>query len=275
MRQGYIAGAVLAVGIAVTPAACAVSTPQEVEMGRSYAAEIARQLPLIDDPAIARYLTRLGDSIARLVDERGLRWEFHLVNSKDINAFAVPGGFIYVNRGLVERAEKMSQLAGVLGHEIGHVTMRHSVEQMQKARGTNIAVTIGCAILRACSSGAEQVLINAGAGLAFARFSRDAEREADREGVKYVVRAGIDPNGIPEMFEMLLNERKSRPAGVETWFLSHPLEEERVARAREMIRGYDPAVLRSLNSDAAGYAQFRSRVTALPLPPAARRSAAP
>lgn len=274
IRQGYIAGVVLALAGAVAQTGCAVSTTEEVELGSSYAAEIARQLPLVDDPAITRYLTRLGDSIARLVDERGLRWEFHLVNSKDINAFAVPGGFIYINRGLVERAEKMSQLAGVLGHEIGHVTLRHSVKQMQKARGTNVGVTIVCALLRACGSGAEQVLINAGAGLVFARFSRDAEREADREGVKYVVRAGIDPGGIPEMFEILLNERKSRPAGVETWFLSHPLEEERVARAREMIRGYDPAVLRTLNADASDYAAFRARVTALAVPPAARRSTA-
>ena len=116
MRQGYHSGSILALAAALTVAGCAISTQQEVQMGQQYSGEIAKQLPLITNPEILGYLNQLGNSIARLADDRSLQWSFHLVDSKEINAFAVPGGFIYVNRGLVEHAENMSQLAGALGH---------------------------------------------------------------------------------------------------------------------------------------------------------------
>src|SRR5690349_4852348 len=121
--------------LALTLGACGVSTQQEVEMGAQYAAQVDQQLPIISDPEINRYINVLGDSVARLADTRNLEWTFRVVDSREVNAFAIPGGFIYVNRGLIERATNMSQLAGVLGHEIGHVTQRHSIQQMQKSQG--------------------------------------------------------------------------------------------------------------------------------------------
>ncbi len=263
MRQGYIAGGLLALAMG----GCAISTQQEVQMGAEYAQQINAQLPIVEDAEINRYLTLLGDSIARLADQRGLTYRFFLVNSMDVNAFAVPGGFIYINRGLIERTTNMAQLAGVLGHEIGHVTMRHSVQQMQKAQGANAAVVIGCTLLRACGTGAEQAAINIGASAVFAKFSRDDEREADREGVKYVIRAGIDPTGVPEMFRILLDEQQTRPSGVETWFLSHPLAEERVQQSQAMIATYDPAILTGLTKDSPNYQAFKRRVQSLPAPP--------
>src|SRR5512140_2290669 len=111
-------------------AACAVSTQQEVDMGAGYATQIAKELPLVQDPEVNRYITLLGDSLARVADQRNLDWHFTVVDSREVNAFAVPGGYIYVNRGLIERATSMSQVAGVIGHEIGHVTRRHSIKQM-------------------------------------------------------------------------------------------------------------------------------------------------
>jgi predicted Zn-dependent protease len=131
MRQGYITGLALALGVTLVTAGCSISTEKEVQMGEQYSAEIAKQLPLIKDPDVISYLTQLGGRLAKVADDRNLAWSFHLVDSKEINAFAIPGGFIYVNRGLVEHAENMSQLAGVLGHEIGHVTQRHSVKQTE------------------------------------------------------------------------------------------------------------------------------------------------
>ena len=95
-------------------AGCAISTQQEVEMGTTYAQQINRQLPIVDDPEVNRYINLLGDSIARLTDDRNLDWRFYVVDSKEVNAFAVPGGFVYVNRGLIERTTRMDQLAGVL-----------------------------------------------------------------------------------------------------------------------------------------------------------------
>jgi predicted Zn-dependent protease len=123
----------MAAAFTVTLGACGVSTQQEVQMGQQYSQQINAQLPIVRDPEINRYINVLGDSIARGADNRNLEWHFYVVDSKEVNAFAVPGGFIYINRGLIERATSMDQVAGVLGHEIGHVTERHSVQQMRSS----------------------------------------------------------------------------------------------------------------------------------------------
>ena len=248
---------------------CAVSQQREVEMGASYATEIEKELPLIHDPEIVNYLNVLGDSLARVVDDRSLDWHFNVVNSKDINAFAVPGGYIYINRGLIERASTMAQVAGVLGHEIGHVTKRHSIKQMQKAEGANIGVTLGCALTNACSSQAAQRGINLAASGVFAKFSRNDEAEADQEGVKTLVAAKIDPHGMPEMFQLLLDERKARPDDVSLFFASHPIEESRIAATNDAIAKYPAASLRGLAKDSPGFQAFKRRVASLPAPPPA------
>src|ERR671932_751911 len=219
---------IIAIAVLAFAAACGVSTQQEVQMGMQYAQQVNAQLPIVGDPEINRYINVLGDSIAHLSDERNLDWHFYVVDSKEVNAFAIPGGFIYVNRGLIERADKLDQLAGVLGHEIGHVTHRHTIQQMQKAQKANIGVALGCILTRVCGNPAAGAAIKLAGGALFAKFSRQDEAEADEAGVTYVVRAGIDPRGMPEMFQKLLDERKSRPTGVDAWFATHPLEENRI-----------------------------------------------
>lgn len=243
---------------------CAISTQQEVQMGTEYAQQINSQLPIVQDPEVVRYINVLGDSIAKLADERDLSWQFFVVNAPEVNAFAVPGGYIYVNRGLVERAQTMSQLAGVLGHEIGHVVRRHSVEQMEKAQGANIGVTLACVLTSVCNNQAAAAAINVGGGLVFAKFSRDAERESDEEAVKNVVRAGIDPRGIPEMFRILLDERQRSPSSVSSWFSTHPLEEERIQETEAQIAKINPAILNGLTKDSRSFQSFKQRVRSLP-----------
>ena len=267
MRR-FIAGATLALSLSLS--ACGVSTQQEVQMGADYAAQVEQQLPIVHDAEINRYINVLGDSIAALADDRDLDWRFRVVDSKEVNAFAIPGGFIYVNRGLIERTTNMSQLAGVLGHEIGHVTERHSIDQMNKAQGANIGVTLACVLTNVCNSQAGQAAIQLGGGALFAKFSRDDEREADQEGIKSVIRAGIHPNGIPQMFEILLAERSSGRSGVEQWFATHPLEEERIAETRAEIDKIDPAILRQLRMDSENYQAFKRRVQSLPPSPTPR-----
>jgi predicted Zn-dependent protease len=256
--------------LAALVSGCAVSTQQEVDMGAGYAQQIAKELPLVQDAELNRYINVLGDSIARIADSRNLDWQFFIVDSKDVNAFAVPGGFIYMNRGLIERATNMAQVAGVLGHEIGHVTMRHSIQQMQKAQGANIGVTAVCVLTSICNSEASQAAINIGANAAFANFSRQDEDEADKEGVKYMIGAGIDPSGIPEMFQILLEERKTKPDALETWFRSHPLEESRIAAARARIATYPSESLRGLTKDSPNFQAFKKRLAALPPSPPSR-----
>jgi predicted Zn-dependent protease len=252
--------------LAALVSGCAVSTQQEVEMGASYAQQINRELPIVQDAELNRYINVLGDSIARIADSRNLDWQFFIVDSKDVNAFAVPGGYIYLNRGLIERATNLAQVAGVLGHEVGHVTMRHSVRQMQKAQGANVGITAVCVLTSICNSDASQAAINIGATAAFASFSRQDEDEADAEGVKYMVRSGIDPTGIPEMFQILLDERTAKPGTLDTWFRSHPLEESRITAARQRIAQYPPEALRGLTKDSPNFQAFKRRLAALPPP---------
>jgi predicted Zn-dependent protease len=257
---------ILIVGVAAVVMACGISTQQEVELGTSYSQQINAQLPIVSDPEINRYINVLGDSIAKLSDERNLDWHFYIVDSREVNAFAVPGGFIYVNRGLIERARNLSMLAGVLGHEIGHVIQRHSVEQMQKMQQAQIGVTLGCILTRICENQATGALIDVAGTAVFAKFSRDDEREADQVGITYVMRAGIDPRGIPAMFRVLLEERNRSPAAVEGWFSTHPLEEERIQETEAAIRQIDEAILETLTTDTPNYQEFRRRVMSLPAP---------
>ena len=262
----------IGLAFAATTAGCAISTQQEVQMGTEYAQQINAQLPIVRDPEVVRYINVLGDSIAKLADSRNLDWQFFVVNASEVNAFAVPGGYVYVNRGLIERAQRMDQLAGVLGHEIGHVVRRHSVQQMEKAQGANVGVTLACVLTSVCNSQAASAAINVGGSALFAKFSRDDEAEADAEGVKNVVRAGIDPRGIPEMFQILLDERERSPSTVSSWFATHPLEEDRIRATQAQIAQINPAILNSLTKDSQSFQAFKQRVRGLPAAPAATRA---
>ncbi|MGH8311641.1 MAG: M48 family metallopeptidase, partial [Steroidobacteraceae bacterium] len=177
-------------------AGCVVSTQQEVQLGTQYAQQINAQRPIVNDGSVNSYINSLGGSIARVADTRGLRWRFVVVDSREVNAFAVPGGFVYVNRGLIERARTMHQLAGVLGHEIAHVTERHSVEQMAQAQRADLGVTLACVLTNVCQSGVGSAAIQVGGSALFAKFSRDDEAQADERAIQYLVRAGIDPRGM-------------------------------------------------------------------------------
>jgi predicted Zn-dependent protease len=268
MRR-FVAGVALAVGMT----ACGVSTQQEIEMGQSYVQQINQQLPIVQDPELNQYINVLGDSIAKLTSRTDIRdWHFYIVDSKEVNAFAVPGGFIYVNRGLIERTQRMDQLAGVLGHEIGHVVRRHSIKQMQQQQGANFGITLACVLTSVCSSEAAGQAINIGGAALFAKFSRGDEAEADAEGVANTVRAGINPKGIPEMFEILIDERNANPSAVQSWFATHPLEEDRVAATQQLITQYNPAIIRSLITDSPNFQRFKARLKSLPPSPTPRRS---
>lgn len=262
----------IGLAFAASVSGCAISTQQEVQMGTEYAQQINAQLPIVRDPEVVRYINVLGDSIAKLADDRSLDWQFFVVNAPEVNAFAVPGGYIYVNRGLIERAQRMDQLAGVLGHEIGHVTRRHSVQQMEQMQGANIGVTLACVLTNVCNNQAAAAAINIGGSAVFAKFSRDDESEADVEGIKNVVRAGIDPRGVPEMFQILLDERQRSPSSVDSWFATHPLEEDRIRETQAQIAKINPAILNGLTKDSQSFQAFKQRVRALPAAPNATRA---
>jgi predicted Zn-dependent protease len=251
-------------------AGCEISEDQEVELGQQYAQQVAAQLPLVRDRAVNAYVADLGRRIAQRTSRADLAWRFAIVDAPEVNAFALPGGFIYVNRGLVERADRMDELAGVLGHEIGHVVLRHSVRQIEKATKTNVGIAIVCTLTGWCDGGAAQVAINVAGSAWFAHHSRQDEAAADSDAVFSVARAGINPTGIPRFFETLLRERRTSPGPLETWFRTHPLEESRVERTRQLVRALPPETVRDLVEDSPDFKAFKHRLQALPPPPPSR-----
>lgn len=248
-------------------ASCQVSEDQEVQLGRQNAEQVNAQLRLVRDPVVTKYVQDLGLSIARTTSRAELDWRFFVVDSREVNAFALPGGFIYVNRGLIERAQHLDELAGALGHEIGHVVRRHSVSQLEKQTGANVAVGLGCTLTRLCNSDVARAAIQVGGAALFARYSRRDEAEADSEAVVNVIRAGLDPEGIPVLFRRLIEERRTSPLRIEAFFASHPLEEDRIRATEREIQAIDPAQLQGLQRDDPSYQEFRKVLDALPHPP--------
>ena len=247
--------------------ACGVSEDQEVQLGRQNAEQINSQIPLVRDPIVTNYVRDLGLSIARTTPRADLDWQFFVVNSREVNAFALPGGFIYVNRGLIERAQDLDELAGALGHEIGHVVRRHSVQQLEKRNGANLAVGLGCTLTRICNSDVARAAIQVGGAALFARYSRTDEAEADSEAVLNVIAAGLDPRGIPALFRRLIEERRTAPLRIAAFFASHPLEEDRIVATEREIAALDPRELEGLRVDDPSYQAFRAHLQSLPAPP--------
>jgi len=261
MKRIFIAFALM---VGVT--GCGVSTQQEVQMGQEEAAQINQQLPMVTDPELNRYINLLGDQIASHTSRANLDWRFFIVDSREINAFAVPGGFVYVNRGLIEQTDNMSELAGVLGHEIGHVVLRHTVKQMEQMQGANIGVTLACVLTSVCNSQVAQAGINIAGTALFAKFSRTDESQADNQAVKNTIAAGINPHGVVTMFEKLIAERKSRPDAVSAFFATHPGEEDRIAAVQAAINQYPASALRGLTTNTTNYNTFKARFRSLPPP---------
>jgi len=246
---------------------CEVSQDEEVQLGRRNAEQVDAQLPLVRDPVATSYVQQLGTSIARTTERSDLEWRFRIIDSREVNAFALPGGFIYVNRGLIERTDQLDELAGVLGHEIGHVVQRHSVQQLEKQTKTGVAVEIGCRLTDLCNSDVARAAIQVGGAALFARYSRQDEAEADSVALEYVIDAGIDPRGIPSLFEKLIEERRRSPMRIEGFFASHPLEEDRIVATQREIASLDPSTLQGLRQDDPSYQQFKAHLAALPRSP--------
>jgi predicted Zn-dependent protease len=254
----------LTIGAVALLAGCGVSTQQEVQMGQDAAQQVNAQLPMVQDAVINAYVNSLGQRIARTTSRADLDWQFRVVNSDVVNAFALPGGFVYVNRGVLERASNMSEVAGVLGHEIEHVVRRHSVKQMEQAQGANVGVGILCALTGVCQSGVAQAAINVGGTAVFAKFSRTDEVQADEGGFNNVIRAGISPRGMYTFFQKLLAEEQQSGGGnASAWFSDHPGTEDRIADIQRMLNQVPASQLNSLATNDSGFAGMKARVARL------------
>ena len=208
---------------------------REIRMGREADQQITASLGMYDDPALQAYITQLGNRLAARSERPGLPWSFKVVDDPIVNAFALPGGFIYITRGIMVHFASEAQLASVVGHEIGHVTGRHSVEQLSRAQLAQVGLVAGALF------GPQELqgllgAASAGLGLLFLKFGRDDERQADDLGLRYMDRAGYDPREMPGVFTML--GRVSAAAGggrVPEWLSTHPNPENREARIEQAI----------------------------------------
>ena len=265
---GFVA---LGLAVALGVSACGVSQQQEVQMGQQESAQIQQQLPLVQDAQINQYVSALGNQIASHTSRSDLQWQFYVVNTDVVNAFALPGGIVYVNRGVLSRADRMDELAGVIGHEIEHVVRRHSVKQMEQMQGANVGVALACALTGVCSKLAAAAAINVGGTAIFAKFSRDDEIQADEGGFHNVMNAGISPEGMLTFFQKLLAEEQSGGSAVSTWFSDHPGTQDRIADIQRMLSQVPQSELRSLTTDTQAFQSMKRRLATLP--PAPRTAA--
>lgn len=209
------------------------STEKEVRLGRQLAAEIDRQARFVEDPIITEYVNRVGQNIVLHSDAK-IPFTIKVIDSDEVNAFALPGGFFYVNKGLLLAADNEAELAGVMAHEIAHVAARHALENQAKARLLEFAA-IGTSIFL---GGIPGMIFNNTAGLgllgAYMKFSRGAEEEADRLGVQYMYAAGYDPTAMATMFEKLEAKNKKKPGFIARAFASHPAPPDRRLASLEL-----------------------------------------
>jgi len=210
------------------------SEAQEIAMGREADASIAAELGLVDDPALQEWVAGIGLELARRSERPGLPWSFKVVDDPAVNAFALPGGFIYVTRGLLTHLHSEAQLAGVLGHEIGHVTAQHSVNQMSKQQLAMGGLVLGSAVSPEVSRLGG--LAQTGLGLLFLKYGRADESQADELGLRYMTRGGYEPREMPGVFEVL--RRVGEIAGgsaIPSWLSSHPDPGSRSERTERRI----------------------------------------
>ena len=197
------------------------SKEKEMQIGRQLALEVEQQAKLIDDPVITEYVNRVGQNIVLHSDAK-VPFTIKVIDSDEVNAFALPGGFFFVNKGLILAADNEAELAGVMAHEIAHVCARHAMENQGKGAFINYASLAGIIFGGAIVGG---VLQNGGgilAGLAQLKFSRGAEEEADNLGVQYLYASGYDPTGMSTMFEKLASQNKKKPGTIAKLFSTHP-----------------------------------------------------
>ncbi len=217
------------------------SLDKQVAMGREYSQYVEKSAKLVSDPVVTEYINRLGQNLVRNSDAK-VPFTIKVLDTDDINAFALPGGFFYVNSGLILAADNEAELAGVMAHEIGHVAACHVARQQTRGNIVNLAsialifVPGGWAAYEA-----EQAALGIGVPLTFMKFSRGFESEADFLGMEYMYKAGYDPQAFVSFFEKIEAQEKKKPGTLSKAFASHPMTPDRVESAQREMRTVLPA----------------------------------
>lgn len=209
-----------------------ISGQQEISMGQELSKQVEKQSKVVQDSSINSYVSQIGNRIAKISDRPNLNYTFKVLADSQINAFACPGGFIYIYSGLLKKMDNEAQLAGVLAHEISHVVARHSVQRLQQVLGMEVLASIA---LGKESSQTTEKVANLGIGLISQGYSRQNEFEADKFGTYYMAQAGYNPLGMSELLTKLSQGENGKPSGFEGLFASHPDTQDRIKRIKEQI----------------------------------------
>lgn len=239
-----------------------LSTAEEVEIGRRSAQEVEASLVLSEDMEVNAYIEGLGRKLAAQAKRKDVTYVFKVVDTEEVNAFALPGGWLYVNAGLIATADTESELAGVMAHEIGHVVGRHGARQITAQFGLSILLEIvaGGPNAESISRQVAGQFAGMGAGLTLLKYGRDMEREADALAVEVTYKAGIDPAGISAFFEKLMALHESEPSGMSVLFTTHPPSNERIENVREDVKALP--IKKGLRKDTTAFQQIKAKVSA-------------
>lgn len=255
--------------LAAALSAC-VGERREVQIGDELATHLNARIPLVEDTALNRYVGSLGQMLASVSERPDLTYHFYIVDSDEVNAFALPGGHIYLDRGLIERTHNVSELSAVLAHEIGHVAARHGAKSLQRQMRTGSLVGILYrTILGREPKILDQEALKLGGAVWSAAHSRADEQEADRLAVDYLIRTGVDPRGMLTFLHGLLAEERAKPGpgGQPEWLSTHPATDARIVKAKEEIDTSLTSPPPPLARDVPSYRGFLRRMEELPPPP--------
>lgn len=237
-------------------------------MGDIMAAEINSQLPLLDDPVVQSYIDRMGAALASVSERPRLRYRFYVIDSGMVNAFALPGGHIYLTRGLLEKTENAAELAGVVAHEVGHVAARHGVQKLERQLRTGSLMSM---LYQMMLGGEPELLRRSSVELAGALWnasnSREDEEEADRLAVEYLLKAGVDPSGVVTLLETLMDDEVGNMGVISGWFSTHPMTASRIEVARKEIEEESDRTTPEIEMRLTSYSSFLRRIEALPPSP--------
>jgi predicted Zn-dependent protease len=237
----------------VTGVGCAISEEQEIAMGRQMAPQFEQEFGgLYPDERVQEYVNDVGMSLVQFAGRQDLPWQFGVIDSEQINAFALPGGFVYITSGLLSNLENEAQLAAILGHEIGHVVERHSVQQIQRAQGAQFIPFLAGIF----GGGTAGDVAGAVTQLGLMKYGRDQEREADFQGLKYMTRGGYDPQGIVRAMK-IMQEASGGGGGPPEFLSTHPNPGNRIEYLSEAIEESDA---RTAGASIRGEDAFRANV---------------
>jgi predicted Zn-dependent protease len=236
------------------------SIEKEVRMGKEYAQQIEQSMKMVQDPVVNEYINRIGQNLVRNSDAK-VPFTIKVVDSDEVNAFALPGGFFYVNSGLILAADEEAELAGVMAHEIAHVAQRHATRQMTRANLANL-LSLPLIFVGGGIGYAAREVVGIGLPLTFMKFNRGFEAEADYFGLQYMYKSGYDPNAFVNFFEKLEAQEKKKPGTLAKAFASHPQTPDRIQKSQEEIAKILPAREQYIVSTSE-FDQVKARLAAL------------